>query len=75
MLKIFMRKDLKIFLFVAIFFILLKGYIFFKISSSPQQTSQHQNTWHTWHTSILYQFGILAYPAVHTQSFHFEPGH
>ena len=27
-----MRNDLKLFLFVAIFFILLKGYIFFYIS-------------------------------------------
>ena len=29
-----MRKDFKLFLFVAIFFILLKGFIFFKISPS-----------------------------------------
>ena len=29
-----MRKELKLFLFVAIFFILLKGYIFFYISPS-----------------------------------------
>ena len=29
-----MRKELKLFLFVAIFFIFLKGYIFFYISPS-----------------------------------------
>ncbi len=34
MLKFNMRKGFKLFLFVAFFFVLLKGFIFFKISPS-----------------------------------------